>query len=156
MILMRLSRRKCPSSQLQPDLRFIRTLQSPHHIVPDKRTGRYRLSSKAFSPSSADGGLSGELEQILKGDGLSAIAMYPAVPRAVGAAAITIGQIRQTNATPEHDPVWKNWYHGSVFGIRGKIKNKLHEAATEIIQIDQAEAARQHALWDAAQRTVEF
>jgi hypothetical protein len=36
MILMRL-RRRCPSSQLQHDLRFIRTLTSPHHVVPEKK-----------------------------------------------------------------------------------------------------------------------
>src|ERR1700693_5446569 len=70
MIFIRLLRQKLPTSQLQPDLRFIRTLQSPYHIVPDEKTGLYRISSKAFSPSSADGKLSGDLEQILRTDGL--------------------------------------------------------------------------------------
>ena len=151
MILMRVSRRKRPSSQLQPELRFIRTLQSPYHIVRDERTGSYRISSKAFSPSSADGGLSGDLEELLIDDGLSATAMYPAVQGAVGAAAITIGRIRDVGARPEHEPVWQNWYHGSVFGITSGIKKKLHKAASEIIKIDQAEAARLHSLWDAVQ-----
>ena len=151
MILMRLSRRKYPSSQLRPELRFIRTLQSPYHIVRDERTGKYRVSSKAFSPSSADGGLSGDLEQLLIGDGLSATAMYPAVQGAVGAAAIAIGRIRDAGARPEHDPVWHNWYHGSVFGITSGVKKRLNKAASEIVPIDQAEAARLHALWDGAQ-----
>lgn len=150
MVLMRLTRRKCPSSQLQPDLRFIRTLRSPHHVVPDEQTGRYRISSKAFGPSTIDGALSGDLEQILRGDGLPATAMYPAVSSAVGAASIAIGAIRDAGATVDHDPVWKNWYHGSVFGINGGIKKKLHRAAAEIIEIDQAEAAR---FWNAAQTT---
>lgn len=151
MIVMRLTRCKRPSSRLRPELRFIRTLQSPYHIVHDERTGHYRISSKAFSPSSGDGGLSGDLEQLLIDDGLSATAMYPAVRGAVGAAAIAIGQLRAAGARPEHDPVWQNWYHGSVFGITSGIKKKLHKAASEIIQIDQAEAARLHALRDAAQ-----
>jgi hypothetical protein len=85
MILMRLFRRSYPFSRLQPDLRFIRTLQSPYHVVMDEQTGRYRISSKAFSPSSVDGALSGDLEQVLDDDGLLPTAMYPAVGDAVGA-----------------------------------------------------------------------
>jgi hypothetical protein len=80
--------------------------------------------------------------------------MYPAVPGAVGAAAITVQKIKDTGATIIHDPVWRNWYHGSVFGITGGIKKKLHKAATEVIEIDQAEAARLHALWNATRTTL--
>lgn len=147
MILMNLLRRKCLSSQLQPEFRFIRTLQSPHHVVPDENAGRFRISSKAFGPSKADGGLSGDLEQILLGDGLPVTAMFPALSRAVGAAAITIKKIRDAGGKIEHDPAWKNWYHGSIFEVTGSVKKKLHKAAVEIIPIDQAEAARIHAEW---------
>lgn len=152
MILMRLLRETRPSSQLQRDLRFIRTLQSPHHIVPDEETGLYRISSKAFGPSSADGKLSGDLEQILKVDGLEATAMYPAVRDAIGAAAVTIGNILAAKATVEHDPVWTNFYHGSVLGTKAKrVKDRLREAAVEIIEIDQAEAVRLEAAFRAKQ-----
>jgi hypothetical protein len=74
--------------------------------------------------------------------------MYPAVKAAVGAAAIPVGRIQQAGGRVEHDPTWRNWYHGSVFEISGSIKKKIYKAASEIIEIDQAEAARLHALWD--------
>jgi hypothetical protein len=85
---------------------------------------------------------------------LDPIAMYPAVPGAVGAATITIGKIREVGARGEHDPEWRNWYHGSIFGITGGMKKKLHKAAVEIVEIDQAEAARLHSLWDSARTTL--
>jgi hypothetical protein len=154
MMLMYLVRRRCPASQLLPDLLFIRTLRSPHHVVSDKKTGRYRISSKAFAPSTEDGALSGDLEQILKTDGLPATTMYPALSSAVGAAAITVGKIGEAGATVSHDPFLVNWYHGSVFGITDAVKRRLHKAATELIEIDQAEAARLDALWNAEQITL--
>src|SRR5258708_17132130 len=76
MILMRL-RSKRRFSQLQHSYRFIRTLQSPHHVIADERTGVYRISSKAFGPSKEDGALSGDLEEVLAADGLPSTAMYP-------------------------------------------------------------------------------
>jgi len=134
---------------LQPEFRFIRTLRSPHHIVPDDR-GFYRISSKAFSPSSSDKKLSGDLEQILAADGLPPDGMYPAVRDPVGAASITVGQMRTAGAGVEHDPVPLNWYHGSATGTgKDKVKRKLAEVAVEFIKIDQKLAARFHEEWDA-------
>jgi hypothetical protein len=143
MILMHRVRRRCPSSQLRPDLRFVRTLTSPHHVVRDEQTGTYRISTKAFGPSSSDNKLSGDLEQILEDDGLTATAMYPAVRDSVGAAAIKVGDILATGATVEHDPVRTNFYHGSVLGTKPRgVRGMLLKAAIEIIAIDQAEALR--------------
>jgi hypothetical protein len=77
--------------------------------------------------------------------------MYPAIKNPVGAAAVTIGDILAAKATVEHDPVWTNFYHGSVFGTKAKrVKEKLRDAAVEIIEIDQAEAARLDAALKAA------
>lgn len=152
MILMKLLRRKYPSSLLLPDLRFIRTLTSPHHVVHDDGTGQYRISSKAFGPSSSDGSLSGDLEQILKNDGLEATAMYPAISNPVGAAAITVGDIVSAGARAEHDPVRTNFYHGSVSGTKRKpVREKLRSVAIEIIAINQAEAGRLEAAFRASQ-----
>jgi hypothetical protein len=143
-----LLRRKWPQSRLQPEFRFIRTLQSPHHLIFDERTGRYNISSQAFTPSGSDGALSGDLEQILIADGLAATAMYPAVRDPVGAASVTIGQIREANATVEHDPVKWNWYHGAVRGSKVRsVRKRLCEAAIEIIRIDQIRAAELEAAW---------
>jgi hypothetical protein len=131
-------RRKWPTSRLLPDFRFIRTLQSPWHLVPDGQTGRYKISNKAFGPGS-DGTVSGDLEQILAHDGLAATAMYPAAVRhQVGAASLTVHQIREAGAQAAHDPVTWNWYHGAVTGTRPKrIRDQLGKLAVEIIPIDQ-------------------
>ena len=142
MRLMLLLRRKWQPSHLQPDFRFIRTLQSPHHLVFDEHTGQYSISSQAFTPSGSDGALSGDLEQVLMADGLIATAMYPAVRDAVGAASLTVGEIRRADATVEHDPVQGNWYHGAVRGSKSRsVKRRLSAAAVEIIPIDQIRAA---------------
>jgi hypothetical protein len=117
----------------------------------DEQTGPYRISSKAFSPSSVDGALSGDLEQVLDDDGLPPTAMYPAVGDAVGAAAISIKDVRSAGASVEHDPVWTNWYHGSVFGTRNRrVRNGLQKFAVEIIPIDQIEATKLDSAWNAA------
>lgn len=152
MRLMCLLRRKWLPSQLQPDHRFVRTLQSPHHLVFDKRSGRYEISSQAFGPSSSDETLSGDIEEILLSDGLEATAMYPAVRDAVGAASVTIRQILDAAASVEHDPVIVNWYHGAVRGTKLKsVRKRLSQAALEIIPIDQKRAAELQKAWQAKQ-----
>jgi hypothetical protein len=139
---------------LQPEFRFVRTLLSPHHVISDERTGRYRISSKAFGPSSSDGTLSGDLEQVLAADRLSPITMYPALPDPVGAASVTIGQLRGLGAKVEHDPDKYNWYHGAVTGTKSKgVKKALSDVAVEIVAIDQALAARFEQAWRTSQKT---
>ena len=72
----------------------------------------------------------------------------------MGAAAVTIGDILAANATVEHDPVWTNFYHGSVSGTKPRrVREKLRHAAIEIIGIDQAEAKRLEALFEAPRAT---
>lgn len=138
-------RRSWPSSRLQPEFRFIRTLQSPYHISWDER-GFYRISSKAFGPSKADKTLSGDLEEVLAYDGLQPDCMYPAVRDPVGAASVTIGQMRAAGvASVEHNPVSLNWYHGAAKGTgKDSVKRKLATAAVEFIEIDQVLAKRLH------------
>ncbi|MFK4622529.1 hypothetical protein [Bradyrhizobium diazoefficiens] len=129
---------------MQSEFRFIRSLRSPHHVVFDEDLGRYVISSAAFKPSSGkDGTLSGDLEQILAFDGLEPTAMYPAVRDPVGAASVTIAEIRAVKAAVEHDPTSRNWYHGAVRGTKSKGANKqLSKRATEIIPINQVLAAK--------------
>lgn len=137
-------RRRWHSSKLQPEFRFIRTLRSPYHVSWDER-GFYRISSKAFGPSSTDRTLSGDLEEILAHDGLEPDCMYPAVRDPVGAASVTVGQMRAAGAVVEHDPVMLNWYHGAASGTRkDSVKRKLAKVAVEFIEIDQALAKRLH------------
>ncbi|MCA1381266.1 hypothetical protein [Bradyrhizobium sp. BRP23] len=148
---MLLLRRKWPSSKLQPEFRFIRALRSPYHVSWDER-GFYRISSKAFGPSSTDKKLSGDLEEVLAHDGLNPDCMYPAVRDPVGAASVTIGQMREAGALVEHDPTTFNWYHGAASGTgKDKVKRKLAKVAVEFIKIDQALAKRLHEEADAKQ-----
>lgn len=114
-------------------------------MIPDELTGEYRVSSKAFGPSSSDGTLSGDLEQILVEDGLDATAMYPAVRDPVGAASVTLAEILATGARVAHDPMQVNWYHGAVTGTKPKgVRARLRDKAVEIIPIDQARAKAFH------------
>jgi hypothetical protein len=124
------------------DLHFIRTIQSPNHVVKDAATGLYRVSSKAFSPSSEDKKLSGDLEQLLLTDGLHATSLRPALSRAVGAFALTIGKLRDQGLSVAHDPVRENWYHGAVSGITKRHQKILSREAIELIAIDQGEVAK--------------
>ena len=140
-----LTRKAWPISTLLPEFRFVRTLQAPDHIVFDKRISRYRISSQAFRPSSEDGGLSGDLEQLLLYDGLSATAFYPSVKRSIGAASLTVGDVNSLDLSVHHEPVLNNWYHGAVRGIRSSHSKKLSRLAAELIAIDQSEAARREA-----------
>jgi hypothetical protein len=130
------------SSSLQPESHFVRTLQAPDHVVLDKATGKYRLSSKAFGPSKVDKNLSGELEQILVADGLDITALFPVVPRAIGAVTLRVGEVRALDLDVHHHPVWVNWYHGSISGIKSRHKDKLLKLARDLIEIDQAQAEK--------------
>lgn len=107
------------------------------------------MSSKAFGPSSDDGCLSGDLEQLLAEDGLSELTMYPAVGRAVAAFSLKIQLICEHEWTygvgVKHDPVRENWYHGSIFGVglkKKKLKESFRLLAEEMVPIDEVEATR--------------
>jgi hypothetical protein len=107
------------------------------------------LSSKAFGPSSGDGCLSGDLEQLLVEDGLHELTMYSAVGRAVAAFSLRIQLICEHEWTygvsVKHDPVRENWYHASIFGAglkKKKLKESFRLLAEEMVPIDQVEATR--------------
>ena len=141
-VMCSLRRTRLPQ-ELLADRHFIRTIQSPSHVVRDASTGLYRISSKAFSPSSEDKTLSGDLEQLLLADGLHATSLKPALSRVVGSFALKIGQLRDQNLGVSHDPMWDNWYHGAITGITTKRhKENLRKNAIELIPIDQEEAAK--------------
>ena len=142
MVMCPLRRTRLPQ-ELLADRHFIRTIQSPSHVVRDASTGLYRISSKAFLPSSEDKTLSGDLEQLLLADGLHATSLKGATSRVVGSFALKIGQLRDQNLGVSHDPMWDNWYHGAITGITTKRhKENLRKNAIELIPIDQEEAAK--------------
>jgi len=132
---------------LLPEYRVVRTIRSPDHVVFDAALGRWRLSSKAFGPSSADGGLSVDIEQLLVRDGLHVLTMYPALDRAVAAAANTVAQLRAFGLELHHEPTRTNWYHGGARGkFQPRVRKGLAASCVELIPIDQNEARRLYEL----------
>lgn len=135
--------RKRQSILSRPDLRFIRTVQAPEHVVEDKHTKQWRFSSQAFRASTGDHGLSGDLEELLVNDGLAADSLYPAVDRAVGAAAFRVQDALNLGLSVHHEPAPKNWYHGSVRGKLDKgIQQRLRDSAQALVPIDEDAARR--------------
>jgi hypothetical protein len=139
---MGLLRKKRLSSQLQPEYQVVRTIRSPDHVVKDAATGRWRISSGAYSPTD-DGLVSIDLEQLLAQDNLNALFMYPALDRNVAATSHKVANLRALHLDAVHDPMPKNWYHGGISGISNKaIQRKLAKSALELSPIDQVEAQR--------------
>lgn len=144
MVLMWLLRKKRQSSQLRPEHRVIRTIRSPDHVVKDSATGKWRLSSGAYSPTD-DGLVSVDLAQLLTQDDLDALFMYPALDRNVAAASHTVSSLRVLNLDVVHDPIPKNWYHGGISGVSTKaIQRKLAKSAALHVPIDEVEAQKLH------------
>jgi len=111
--------------------------------VRDDRTGEWRLSSGAYSPT-ADGLVSVDLEQLLAEDGLSPLTMYPALDRNVAAATHLVSDLRALNLDVVHDPTIRNWYHGGISGIKRSHKQKLSKSAGFLVPIDPVEAQKLH------------
>jgi hypothetical protein len=133
--------RKKRSTLSRPDALFVRTLQAPDQLVFNKATNEWELSSQAFSASSTDGSLSGDLEELLEADGLETLSLYPSLDRAVGAVGFTVQTATGLGLTVGHEPMKANWYHG---GVRGNLnkgnKRKLKDAAISLVAIDQKRA----------------
>lgn len=135
--------RKARSTLVRRDMRFIRTIQAPQQIVFDKYLNRFRLSSAAFGPSSSDGYLSGELEELFIADGLPLNILYPNIERAVGVAAFRVQDAIGLGLVVRHDPATRNWYHAGVGGsFKGRTKEKLRDFSKEMLPLDQAAARR--------------
>lgn len=103
MWVMRLLRRRLRPSQLQPSSDFIRTIKSPFYTVKDKRTGRYIVSDQIFKPRQGES-LSGDLAQLIKGDGLSETVLQPSVPEGVGSLAIQLSELQKNGIEVDVTP----------------------------------------------------
>jgi len=107
-----------------PDIRrddgLIRYIH-PTHVVPDKNTGKRRLSSAAFSGSSSPpSGMSVDLERPMRDAGLNSLARLPNSD--FGAVRLLAGDMRGLGHKVGRNPLPDNPYHGEVWGI-GKGKN---------------------------------
>jgi hypothetical protein len=90
---------------LNGGLRVLREIQAPQHVqpAPDKPSG-VRISSAAFGPGT-DGSVSIDLEESLQKAKLPLTARYPSMPRAVGAVACTVDEIRAQKLAVMHKPI---------------------------------------------------
>jgi hypothetical protein len=117
---------------LQGDL-LIRRIDPQQHIVPDENRNCRRLSSKAFQPSSGEGGgMSVDIERLISDAGLVPSEFVTSVPRADG---LLVG----------YDPLPDNPYHAEVWGgdrpnrFSNGQRKAIAKSAQWFVQIDGVE-----------------
>ena len=67
------------------------------------------------------------------------------MPNSVGLMAILISALRAEQVEAHHDPIWRNWYHGSLQGEalgKHKVRKKLARALQPVVPIDPTEVAK--------------
>ena len=97
---------------------LIRRIDPKLHVVQDDNLNCRRLSSKAFSPSSEEGGgMSVDIEKLIKDDGLDP-ATFVTSPKYLGSIRFTAEACRAANLLVGYDPLTENPYHGEVWGER--------------------------------------
>lgn len=95
---------------------LIRRIDPKQHVVQDDNLNCRRLSSKAFQPSSEEGGgMSVDIEKLIQSDGLDP-PTYVASPKYMGSIRFTAGAARAVNLLVGYDPLPENPYHGEVWG----------------------------------------
>lgn len=102
---------------------LLRRIDPVNHVVWDKKLGRYRVSSGAFSESSVpNGGMSVDLEELMLAAGHDPVSD---LDTDWGLVRLIAGQLRNKNCLVGSDPLPDNPYHGEVWntsGRGGKIK----------------------------------
>lgn len=94
------------------------------HLVVDDKSGRRRISSMAFKPSSGqNGGLSVDLQRQIEEAGLDA-KDFVTTPRWLGSVRFLAGQLRAEGLMVGFDPTELNPYHGEVWGSSPKSKQR--------------------------------
>jgi hypothetical protein len=103
-------------AQITGEDTIIRRINPQQHIVWDENRGRFRISSKVFSPSSEpNGGMSVDIERLMLADGLDP-REYVTTPVFTGSVAFSAGAARALGLIVGYDPIPTNPYHGEVWG----------------------------------------
>ena len=131
---------------LDPDLRALRTIQSPHHVHPNVDQTAYRITSGAFIPGS-DGTVSVDLEESLQRSGMQVTALYPGIEKAVAMVGHPIGLYTASGYNVVHQPVAGNDHHGSASttlknNALRKVARAFADAAQFVVPIDREAAER--------------
>ena len=108
----------------------IRNIDPANHVVPDKNTGRLRISSGAFSASTGDpdNGMSVDVGQVLTELALPQAAM---VPVGMGAVRLKVADVRNLQLDVGSDPMPNNPAHGQVWRVKSTKKQKLHSIVAD-------------------------
>ncbi|MGH0263279.1 hypothetical protein NKY45_17595 [Sinorhizobium meliloti] len=95
---------------------LIRRIDPSQHVVHDENRNCMRLSSKAFQPSSEEGGgMSVDIEKLMIGDEVEPAA-YVTNPKYLGSIRFPAGAARAEKLRVGYDPLPENPYHGEVWG----------------------------------------
>lgn len=102
--------------QIKADDIIIRRINPVQHVVWDDNRGRYRVSSKAFTPSSGQNhGMSVDVEALIVADGHDP-KEYVTTPIFTGSVAFSAVAARALDLILGFDPIPENPYHGEVWG----------------------------------------
>jgi hypothetical protein len=97
--------------------RIIRRLNPAQHIVPDHNTGRDRVSSKLFSPSSEpNGGMSVDFPKLMERDGV-VVEEFVTTPVFTGSVVFPAWAVRSVDLWVGYEPISGNPYHGEVWRV---------------------------------------
>jgi hypothetical protein len=130
---------------LQGDL-LIRRIDPQQHIVPDENRNCRRLSSKAFQPSSGEGGgMSVDIERLISDAGLVPSEFVTSSPKHAGAVAFPASVPRADGLLVGYDPLPDNPYHAEVWGgdrpnrFSNGQRKAIAKSAQWFVQIDGVE-----------------
>jgi hypothetical protein len=126
---------------------IIRRINPNQHIVRDQNTGRDRISSKAFSPSSGlQGGMSVDIEKLIVAAGLDA-RRFVTAPIWTGSVSFVASQVRALDMWIGFDPLPQNVHHAEVWRapdggtFTGTQKRGLQRAAVWYVAIPNTDLA---------------
>lgn len=95
---------------------LIRRVNPDQHVVFDENTGKWRTSSKLFSPSSGpNDGMSIDIQKLIERDDLN-VQDFVSNPTYTGSIFFDVGSARNAGLRVGYDPIHENPYHGEVWG----------------------------------------
>lgn len=111
---------------------LIRRISREHHVVYDHTHECFRVSSKAFSPSSGlNGGMSIDLPKLMMASGIEP-REYVTNPSYIGSVTFRSSIVRGLGLLVGSDPKPDNPYHGQVWA-NNRVPNKFTRAEQAVI-----------------------
>lgn len=102
--------------EIENDDQIIRRINPDHHIVFDSNRNCYRVSSKAFSPSSGEnGGMSVDLPKLITEAGIS-VEEFITTPTFTASVIFKAEVVREVGLLVGKTPQENNPYHADVWG----------------------------------------